>query len=388
MPDTGAHTPESDLELPEQPVEAAGEPALERKNPREEILTQKGFCTRINGSGCNRCEIVCPHDAITVSDANGPAIDAELCTRCGLCAGICDAFFSARVTSGDLIERIDRLAKEHRQIYFTCNEHIFGGFTQAENVIVLPCLAMLSPEAWTRILSAGYPCYIFLDRSYCASCPTAGEQAQVLFNHAMRTAEAWSGNHFLHAEDIPEHTYLVDEYANAAMNNFDRRNILTSFKDQTLDIASGKRRQRGGSAIQSYHERLERMKARNMANMVYDTPGTVKIGIPSKRYWPRRKLLLDAIDKHPDIASRFDLYQADTDVEACTLEKHCIAACPTGARQLVEESAPEGEQGVSAARIEVDPRLCIACGCCIAACPNGACSYKEIEATTLLKERN
>ena len=41
-----------------------------------------------------------------------PIINEDLCTRCGMCAGICDAFAFTRITLEDLFTRAEREAKE------------------------------------------------------------------------------------------------------------------------------------------------------------------------------------------------------------------------------------------------------------------------------------
>ena len=80
----------------------------------------------------------------------GPILDSSLCSRCGLCAGVCDAFAWKRITLEDLVLRSEREAKSEGSVVFTCNEHIFPGLAPRSNVIILPCLASLPPEFWSN----------------------------------------------------------------------------------------------------------------------------------------------------------------------------------------------------------------------------------------------
>ena len=69
--------------------------------PREEVVTLESWCTAPHGSGCTRCQAVCPTGALSLENGT-PRINTELCTRCGMCAGICDAFAFTRITLEDL----------------------------------------------------------------------------------------------------------------------------------------------------------------------------------------------------------------------------------------------------------------------------------------------
>ena len=87
----------SEDEATESASEEAEEDAYANPFPREEVVALKSWCTAPHGSGCSRCLSVCPTGAISL-DEGGPHIDEELCTRCGMCAGICDAFAFTRIT--------------------------------------------------------------------------------------------------------------------------------------------------------------------------------------------------------------------------------------------------------------------------------------------------
>lgn len=141
--------------------------------PREEIAALKSWCTAPHGSGCARCQAVCPTGALSL-ESGTPHINMELCTRCGMCAGICDAFAFTRITLEDLFTRAEREAKEEGAVCFTCNDHLFEGVAPRSNVIALPCLAAVPPEFWTALLANDVPVQLYLDESYCENCSVAG----------------------------------------------------------------------------------------------------------------------------------------------------------------------------------------------------------------------
>ena len=219
----------------------------------QRILVLRDFCTRFRGSACDRCARACPHGAIEFNSEELPVIDAQTCTNCGICLGICDAFTSTRVTMIDLHARVRRIALRGEDVVITCKENIFPGFQPAANVVVLPCLATLSPEFWTLVLAENIPVSIAGDLAYCADCDRAGEFGEMLFTHAIATAEQWTGRKVGYLETIPEKENLVKDLANP--EGVDRRSAFTNLAADVADVASGKRRLRNSDVLQQFYER-------------------------------------------------------------------------------------------------------------------------------------
>lgn len=346
--------------LDEATPEDAPEPLV-----RDEIVALDSWCTAPLGSGCTRCVAACPHQAISLDEA-GPHIDESLCTRCGICLGICDGFAWSRITLEDLVARAEREAKGEGVVCFTCNEHIFPGLAPRSNVMVLPCLAAVPPEFWGALLARNIKAEVFLDRSYCDTCMVAGPVAPQLFDYALGQAQDWTGRTIAHASAIPERESILSLYAN--VDEADRRQIFSTLATEGMDIATGKHRQRNAGTLDEFHENQERLRAKGRIRMAQgrkDLPAVLQ----KKDQWPRQKLIVDAAQRMPEQAHALVRYATTTNCEECEQAHACVNVCPTAARSLDERGYPM-----------VDARRCIACGTCVAACPNQACTFKTITA--------
>lgn len=374
---------DKDIELEESFDEALAE-EIEREESGEKprkapskVVVIRDHCVRHKGAACNRCEIACPKAAISYSEDELPVIDEHLCTRCGICFGICDAFSSTRITMIDLHARIRRIALRGEDVYLTCKENLFPGLEPAANVIILPCLATLSPEFWTLILTENIKVKVACDLSYCADCDRAGEMAEMLYTHAIESAEAWTDKKVYFSKEIPEKEQIVKSLVDPT--GVDRRSAFTNILGDVGDIASGKRRLRNSEVLQQFYERKERSRAIARLNLAGEDVFNdfVPAGRTKKMMTPKRQLLLEAIDREPEIASRIPVYISVTNCETCTNSLECTSACPTGAR------FPDPETGI----LDMDVRYCIGCGICVEACPQGAIELVEETAEVLIVER-
>lgn len=342
--------------------------------PKQKLVVLPEFCTHAAGSECTRCAYCCPHNAITLSgDQCAPVVDHDKCTGCGICFGICDAFASTRMSLFDLHARIRRVAEEGERVYLTCNENVFPGFEVAGNVVVLPCLSMLSPEMWTLILAEGIRVTIACDLKYCEGCERAGELGGELFSHCIHLAEERTGEKVLFTFRIPEKQTLVEKYASNDVS--DRRAVFTGFASDAAEIATGKRRLRNSEVLKDYYQRRERQRAAMRLHLASENPyeGVMASGKQKRIMFPKQQLVLETVDARPDIADNIPIAISVTDTTACTQAGSCADSCPTGARAMKDGA------------LQLEQRLCVGCGICVDACAQGACSIEESSASLFIE---
>ena len=332
--------------------------------PRLRVIVIDDYCTHKAGSDCDRCTHCCPHGAIALEDGSAPSINPQLCTGCGICYGVCDSFSPTRISIDELHARIRRSASLGDRVYLTCNENVFPGLTVDSNVVVLPCLSMVSPELWTLLLAEDIRLTIACDLRYCEDCTRAAPLGGDLFGRAIEIAEQRTEGKVLYSPRIPEANTLVGKYMQSE-EGIGRRSAFTGFASDIGQIATGKRRLRNSEVLQDYYVKREKQRAISKLNLsdstVFDE--LAPKGRIRRVLFPKRRMTLEAIDVKPSIAPRIDVALSKTDATLCAQCLECVAHCPTGARRP-RKSGPAS----------VDVRLCIGCGICVDACPNAACS--------------
>ena len=351
---------------------------LETPQRESRILVLRDYCIRLNGSECTRCANACPHEAISYEEDGIPTVDAQRCSNCGICFGICDAFSSNRVTLIDLNARVRRIALRGDAVYFTCRENIFPELNPAANVIVLPCLACLPPEFWTLILAEGVSTNIACDLSYCTDCERAGDIAETLYTHSIKTAERWTRKKVRFSELIPEKDDLITDIS--APEGVDRRGAFDNLIGDLGDIVSGKRRLRNSEVLQQFVERRERSKAINQLRLseIEEINQFAPLGHTKKTMVPKRKMLLEALQQDPSIASRIPLYLAKLKDKSALYEKSDSYSCPTGALY------PNPDTG----EIIIEKRYCIGCELCTYLYPTSVLEITKTTAVTLTKDES
>ncbi len=342
-----------------------------KKMPKVVIVKQ--YCTHAAGSDCERCLMCCPNDAITLESGKPPMVDREMCTGCGICFGVCDAFASTRLTMHDLHTRIQRIATSGRRAYLTCKENVFPGLAPDTNVVVLPCLSMISPDFFTLLLSENIRLTIACDLKYCEDCWRAGDLGGELFPRAIEIAEERTGDKVLFTMRIPEQQTIIDKVSD--VDPLGRREAFTGFAGDLAEIASGKRRLRNSTVLQDYYLKKEQQRAASLVNLADESPfaNFKPAGHVRKVLFPQQKILLEAIQRRPDIAKSIPVLVSRTDANACCNELACADSCPTGARSSDGKGA-----------LTFDERLCIGCGICVDACEHGACCVEEATAQIYL----
>ena len=345
--------------------------AAQRPDPK--IVVTADFCVNPKCGACERCVMACPAQAVSLGEGGLPCVDTELCSLCGICLGICDAFTSNDVTMTDLAARARRAAQRGEGVFFVCAPMMEGEEDPAPCVVEVPCLAALSPEFWTSLLSEGLDVRAVCDFERCSHCERGGDVAEMLYSHAIETAQAWTGRQLEVVDEVPAKTGYLQSFVQHG--DVDRRGLFTHFAGNVEDAASGEYRKRNSSVLQDFYERRERMRAqaRQIQNTLPEVNRHAQAGSLMKIMQPKRRMLLDAIERDGAIAERVQLVVSDTDCKLCCNALACVAACPTSARY------PEAETGLLA----YDVAYCIGCGNCSRACPTGAAFMVEVPASLL-----
>lgn len=367
--------------MSEQLFDQAEEDFLENEGNSSEqeqsdarILVLRDYCIRQNGSDCTRCAMACPHEAISYEENGLPNINPELCTHCGICFGICDAFSSNKVTLLDLNSRVRRIALRGDAVYFTCRENVFPGLDPASNVIILPCLACLPPEFWTLMLAEGVSVNIACDFAYCTECQRAGEIAETLYSHAIKSAERWTRKKVVFSEVIPEKEDILKDLS--APEGVDRRGAFDNLVGDISDIVSGKRRLRNSEVLQQFIERRERSKAIAQLRLsdIEEINTFAPLGRMKKTLFPKRRMLIEALQADKAIGARIPLYIAKLKGENLPFIQNDHYSCPTGAL------SPDSTSG----NITIEERYCIGCELCSLIYPESEIEIAKTTAAVLI----
>ncbi len=342
--------------------------SVEHRKPKTRFFAVEELCVRTHGADCSRCAMACPAHAIALpTDGGAPTIDEQACTKCGICMGVCDAFASTRISVPNLHAHIRKIALRGELVYLTCKENVFPGFEPAPNVVVLPCLACISPELWALMLAENIPLVVTCDFKYCADCDRAPGRGEMLFCRSIEMAEEWTGGTVRFDRELPEAIGVPDDA------DYGRREAFDSVKGDVVDVINGKRRLKNSETLQNYYEKKERDRAIKKLNLGPTGEFTNRFSeseTSATLFTPKRKLLLEAISRSPHIAERIPVVLSDTDLDACTNCLECTKTCMTGARNI---SRTDGS-------LTFDEKLCIGCGACVSACPHGACELMETTA--------
>ncbi len=140
------------------------------------ITVQRSRCVQVRNwhAACDRCEAVCPADAISLADG-APAVDAGSCLGCGACVTMCptDAFsLSGHQSDRVLAEAMRRASSNGGRAVFACGKAVEEalGSIDVARVGQLPCLAFVDESFIVGLASRGVR-RIDLVRGDCDGCP-------------------------------------------------------------------------------------------------------------------------------------------------------------------------------------------------------------------------
>ncbi len=425
----------------------------EQESPQipQRILVLRDFCIRSANVPCARCASACPAWAISIT-GKAVAIDADACTFCGICQGICDAFTSTGTKVGDIDAAVMRIALSEpgREAYITCQRCVAESTEAAADAVGIPCLAMIPAELWTKFLARGANVSVAIDLAACEDCPTCtsaggantgssagadtdgtngaggeisddadsgdagsgdadpgdagsgdadpdaansatvngspndappaaptqGQNAESIYMGAIAQAEIWSGREVGFSEHIPTASEdgLFASLAQAGHSG-ERRDAFSDILNSLKEASSGALRRRTDPRLRAFIEQNDRNRSRVKLNLGngQEFNRFTPTGRAKTTMYPRRQMILEAIDADPTIAKRIALIVSRTDLNACEGDLRCARICPTGARR------PDPQSG----ELTFESRLCIGCGACTKVCRHDAIALETATADTL-----
>ena len=283
-------------------------------------------------SECNKCEVVCPTQAIVVGDNPLPSINFSSCVECAACHAICPGealgldTFNSTDFFFDFVESVDTL--------ISCRKNI-------------PCISALSVEHIISI--AVLKKEIVFDMGYCDACEIASTcHKQILQNYEEAT-------YLLEAMENDAQIKLENICYEGEARETDRRGFLGALNLKTVAKVKNSFEQEVVKASDELVEHI--LQKTDIALLKRKT-------IPEKR-----KIFFTAI-KRVEKPSVFHIVDANEvsftsqkvmNEELCTACQMCYRVCPTGA--LTSD--------VKNSKIDFDPFLCIKCSICHDVCePN------------------
>lgn len=343
----------------------------------ERIVFLKDYCTRLRGAACERCVQACPAQALSFTENGFVAINHDTCSKCGICLGICDAFASTQTSFTDIHAQLRRIAVSGSTALISCRQcchNISSSSESTNNVVILPCLAMCSPEFWTLILSENLPFALAIDFDCCASCKIGGAVAEMLYTYAIEAAESYVN------KEIPfvDVSVLRQPASQKGTPSQERRELFSHTYEAVRDIASGTYRLQHSKKLQAFFEEQARSKARNslsLDEMPVINPFAPQDSVPPTLF-PKREMLLEALGYNSSIAENIPVTISETDENSCNNCLKCLVSCATGARQA------DTQDGT----LRFSPSYCIGCDACENACPQEAIHLIQIQAAALLSE--
>ena len=197
-------------------------------------------CTRLRHrrSRCNLCAAACPSQAITWRAAT-LEVEPRKCTGCGLCAAVCPtgALEVQDPTSGELVTRVQELAKERDWVAFACPRYLEGHPAEAGRYLRVNCLGRLDESVLVGAVAVGMRSVWLVDGA-CRECAQPQGRAAAL--QAVQRANALLAA-FGHGGAVRLAAELPPELRSAAVTpvgSMSRRELLSLMTHQTARKAA------------------------------------------------------------------------------------------------------------------------------------------------------
>lgn len=293
-------------------------------------------------SECNKCEVICPTNAVSIADTPLPVINNLECVGCGACSGVCptEALYLDNFTQKDFLPTF---LDESNSNLISCRKNV-------------PCITALSVENLLSLalLKRG----ILLDIGYCDECAIASTcYPQILKNYEELSylLEAMQESATVELQNICYSDEREDEKR--------RRDFLTSLNLTT-------------STLEKSKKLLDAYRAKNVDTLLL-----------RQKHLPQRREILYSAMKGVKRPSVFHIVEGDEvsfisekkiDKSLCSACQNCYRSCPTGALS----------SDITNSKIVFDPFLCIKCNLCHDSCePNAISSLTTFNIKNLFEPK-
>lgn len=300
------------------------------------ILLNASRCVRTlaKESSCNKCETICPTNAIVIDSNPLPSINYSNCVDCGACDSICP---------NEALE-LDN---------FKPLDFFFSFMQSEENVISckknVPCIASLNVEILLSM--ALLKDEIVFDMGWCNECAIAHKckpQIISIYEESTYLLEAFESKNSIKLQNVKYQKEPENE-------KLSRRELFSKANLQGIvDISSEFKKE-----VLKSSDELVRHQLSNVDIAL----------LKKKRITNRRKLLFSALKKidNPEVYHILEANELSfismklLDQESCTACQMCYRVCPSGALS----------SDIRNSKIDFDPLLCIKCHTCHDVClPN------------------
>lgn len=325
------------------------DPADYRERPRANSTYCASAVMRNTGL-CRRCKDVCPVDAITIEGATVRIGDE--CIRCDLCVAACptEVFQLRQNAPLSLYDKIAKVAAAYEQCYVTCTRAL-DRFPEP-NEILLPCVGSIPREVWFNLLCEFPNISVYLPLGICDECrTTSGEEAM---GEAIADAEEWSGESVGLEVDEAD---LEREQKRA----YKRSQFVSSMTSAGTRLVSRTTPVLAGAQAVAKRLAAHTKQINDLQRALDGAVGSQSTRARRRMLTRRRRLVLAALQRFPDLAEEMSLPFPDVDPDRCTMCGDCAKACTVHALQLDD-----------AGRVLVERAYCVCCDACSAACPEGA----------------
>lgn len=307
-------------------------------------------CSTRDPKACTRCLDVCPVDAITIKGSSVKVDDR--CRKCGLCATVCptEVFICGSQAPLQLYKQVAEVASKYEDCYVTCTRAL--GRLPKENEVLLPCVGAISEELWFALLCEYPNLSVYLPVGICDRCrTTTGEER---YGDAIAAAEELSGESV--GLEVDERR-LNHEQSRA----YRRSQFVSSMATSATRLVS-----RGNPALAGAQAVAQRIQQHTKQLTELQRTLEKAVGAQTSQnrrhiLTQRRKLVMAALQKYPDLAEGFKLEIPACDSSRCTKCGDCVKVCPVHANDLDREG-----------HFSVEPAFCVNCGACAVACPEDA----------------